>query len=161
MPPISTGQGSIKTKLGPNFSFSALTLLVGQQEGHPVSNKDGVVGCWRGYLSGVRCRLALNRCVCVPMLTVKIRADLSEETGADTGITTCTQTTTPYTRLPSLLARAALRPNGACCCSSGITYTKLTVGQSYVDPVPIHFPFIYPYPSPRLRPFLPFSSFPP
>ena len=32
--------------------FSALTLLVGR----PVKN--WVVGCWRGYLSGARCRLA-------------------------------------------------------------------------------------------------------
>jgi len=31
--------------------------LVGQQEGHPVCKK-GVVGCWHGYLSGARCRLA-------------------------------------------------------------------------------------------------------
>ena len=34
-------------------AFSALTLLVGRQEGHV-----GVVGCWRGYQSGARCRLA-------------------------------------------------------------------------------------------------------
>jgi len=32
-------------------------LLVGQQEGHPVCEKR-VVGCWHGYLSGARCRLA-------------------------------------------------------------------------------------------------------
>jgi len=38
-------------------SFSALTLLVGRQEGHPAC-KNRVVGCWRGYLSGARCRLA-------------------------------------------------------------------------------------------------------
>ena len=47
-----------KTLRGEVFSaFSALTLLVGRQEGHPVCKK-GVVGCWRGYLSGARCRLA-------------------------------------------------------------------------------------------------------
>jgi len=34
------------------FAFSALTVLVGR----PMKN--GVVGCWRGYLSGARCRLA-------------------------------------------------------------------------------------------------------
>jgi len=39
------------------FAFSALTLLAGQQEGHPAC-KNRVVGCWRGYLSGARCRLA-------------------------------------------------------------------------------------------------------
>jgi len=39
------------------FVFSALTLLVGQQEGHPAC-KNWVVGCWHGYLSGARCRLA-------------------------------------------------------------------------------------------------------
>ena len=38
-------------------AFSALTLLVGRQEGHPACKKR-VVGCWRGYLSGARCRLA-------------------------------------------------------------------------------------------------------
>jgi len=37
-----------------SYAFSALTLLVGRQEGHPA----GVVRCWRGYLSGARCRLA-------------------------------------------------------------------------------------------------------
>jgi len=38
-------------------AFSALTLLVGRQEGHPACKKR-VVRCWRGYLSGARCRLA-------------------------------------------------------------------------------------------------------
>jgi len=38
-------------------AFSALTLLVGRQEGHPAC-KNWVVECWRGYLSGTRCRLA-------------------------------------------------------------------------------------------------------
>ena len=37
--------------------FSALTLLVMRQEGRPAC-KNWVVGCWRGYLSGARCRLA-------------------------------------------------------------------------------------------------------
>ena len=41
----------------PDCAFSALTLLVGRQEGHPAC-KNRVVGCWRGYLSGARCRLA-------------------------------------------------------------------------------------------------------
>jgi len=31
------------------YAFSALTLLVGQQEGHPVRY-------WSGYLSGTRCQ---------------------------------------------------------------------------------------------------------
>ena len=39
--------------------FSALMLLVGWQEGHPAW-KNGVVGCWHGYLSGARCRLAYS-----------------------------------------------------------------------------------------------------
>jgi len=39
------------------LAFSALTLLVGRQEGHrPVKTLSG--GCWRGCLSGVGCRLA-------------------------------------------------------------------------------------------------------
>ena len=39
-------------------AFSALTLLVGRQEGHPACKKTRVVGYWHGYLSGARCRLA-------------------------------------------------------------------------------------------------------
>jgi len=35
-----------------------LTLFVGRQEGHPAGKKNRVVGCWRGYLFEVRCRLA-------------------------------------------------------------------------------------------------------
>ena len=40
--------------------FSALTLLVAQQEGHPVYEKlsGGLVGCWHGYVSGSWCRFA-------------------------------------------------------------------------------------------------------
>ena len=38
-------------------TYSALTLLVGRQEGHPVG-KNWVVGCWHGNLSGARYRLA-------------------------------------------------------------------------------------------------------
>jgi len=40
------------------IAFTALTLLVGRQEGHPDCKKLRVVGYWHGYLSGVRCRLA-------------------------------------------------------------------------------------------------------
>jgi len=40
-----------------SFAFSALTLLVGRQEGHPACI-NRVVGCWHGYLSGARCRPA-------------------------------------------------------------------------------------------------------
>ena len=39
------------------MAFSALTLLVGRQEGHAACKKLSG-GCWRGYLSGARCRLA-------------------------------------------------------------------------------------------------------
>ena len=39
------------------IAFSALTLLVGRQEGYPAC-KNRVVGYWRGYPSGARCRLA-------------------------------------------------------------------------------------------------------
>jgi len=40
-------------------AFSALTLLVGRQEGHPACKKT-VVWCWHGYLSGAMCRLPYN-----------------------------------------------------------------------------------------------------
>jgi len=39
------------------IAFSALTLLVGWQEVHPACKKR-VVGCWHGYRSRARCRLA-------------------------------------------------------------------------------------------------------
>jgi len=39
------------------LAFSALTLLVAWQEGHPACKKR-VVWYWHGYLSGARCRLA-------------------------------------------------------------------------------------------------------
>jgi len=42
--------------------FSALTLLVGQQEGHPAC-KIWVVGCWRVYVSGSRCRFTYGSAV--------------------------------------------------------------------------------------------------
>ena len=42
------------------IAFSVLTLLVGQQEEHPVCKKTWVVGYWHGYLSGARCILAYN-----------------------------------------------------------------------------------------------------
>jgi len=38
-------------------AFSALTPLVGRQEGHPAC-KNLRVGCLRGYLSGARCIFA-------------------------------------------------------------------------------------------------------
>jgi len=37
------------------ISFSALTLLVGHQEERALY-KNWVTRCWRGYLSGVRCK---------------------------------------------------------------------------------------------------------
>ena len=37
------------------FAFSARTLLVRRQEGHPAC-KSWVVRCWHGYLSGARCK---------------------------------------------------------------------------------------------------------
>jgi len=46
--------------------YSPLTLLVGWQEGHP-SFKNWVVGCWRGYLSWTRCRLAYGPAMPLPL----------------------------------------------------------------------------------------------
>jgi len=48
-------------------AFSALTLLVGRQEGHPACKTLRVVGCWHGYLSGVRCRLAYAQLMPLPL----------------------------------------------------------------------------------------------
>jgi len=39
-------------------AFSALMLLVGWQERHPACTELSDVGCWCGYLSGARCKLA-------------------------------------------------------------------------------------------------------
>ena len=47
-------------------AFSALTLLVGRQEGHPAC-KNWVVRCWCGYLSGARCRLAHAQLMPLPL----------------------------------------------------------------------------------------------
>ena len=43
-----------------SLAFSALTLLVGRQEGHPACKKllSGVVLAWLSVWSGARCRLA-------------------------------------------------------------------------------------------------------
>ena len=50
--------------------FSALTLLVGRQEGHPAC-KNWVLGCRCGYLSGVRCRWGPDEAQMMPLpLTV-------------------------------------------------------------------------------------------
>jgi len=49
-----------------NVAFTALMLLVRRQEGiRPVKN--WVVGCWRGYLSGVRCRFAYAQLMPLPL----------------------------------------------------------------------------------------------
>ena len=47
----------LQRSVAAHLAFSASTLLVGRQEGHPAC-KNRVVGCWCGYLSGARCRLA-------------------------------------------------------------------------------------------------------
>jgi len=45
-----------------NTAFSALTLLVGQQEGHPACKKlsGGIITGMLAWLSGMRCRLAYS-----------------------------------------------------------------------------------------------------
>ena len=64
---IHISQGSVATYLrcGGMFkyecianlvAFSAVTPLVGRQEGHPACKKNWAVGCWHGYLSAARCR---------------------------------------------------------------------------------------------------------
>ena len=57
-------------------AFSALTLLVGRQEGHPAC-KNWVVGCWCGYLSGARCRLAWpDWCHCHSLSLASVKSRL-------------------------------------------------------------------------------------
>ena len=58
------------------IAFSALTLLVGRQEGHPAckKHKSGGVLVWCGCLSGARCRLALwPSCHQLSLASVKSR----------------------------------------------------------------------------------------
>ena len=60
------------------FAFSALTLLVGRQEGHPACKKTRVVGCWCGCLSGARCRLCIwpSWCHCHSMSLASVKSRL-------------------------------------------------------------------------------------
>jgi len=48
-------------------AFSALMLLVGQQEGHPACKKTWMVGCWHGYLSGVKSDLHMAQLMLLPL----------------------------------------------------------------------------------------------
>ena len=50
---VCSHEGTVKA-----LKARALTLLVGRQEGHPACKKTEWWGCWRGYLSGARGRLA-------------------------------------------------------------------------------------------------------
>ena len=69
---------------GLSCSFSALTLLDGWQEGHrPVKN--WVVGCWRGYLSGARCRLAYGPADATVSCSSKIQIGFTFLVPAHTG----------------------------------------------------------------------------
>ena len=47
-------------------AFSALTLLVGWQEGHPACKKLSG-GCWHGYLTGARCRFHMAQLMPLPL----------------------------------------------------------------------------------------------
>jgi len=48
-------------------TFSALTLLVGRQEGHPACKKLRVVGYWYGYLSGASADLHTAQLMPLPL----------------------------------------------------------------------------------------------
>jgi len=58
---------------------SVLWLLVGWQDGNPAC-KNWVVGCWCGYLSGARCRLAIciwpSWCHCHSMSLASVKSRL-------------------------------------------------------------------------------------
>jgi len=51
------------------FAFSALTLLVGRQEGHPACKKLSG-GCWHGYLPGADADLHMAQLLMPMPLTV-------------------------------------------------------------------------------------------
>ena len=65
------------------YAFSALTLLVGRQEGHPPIRpvKNWVVGCWHGYLCGARCRPSWCHCHSLSLASVKSRLVYLSGTG--------------------------------------------------------------------------------
>ena len=69
---------SILVSVSVKDAFSAMTLLIGRQEGHPAC-KNWVVRCWRGYLYGARCRLAYGpaaswcHCHSLSLASVKTR----------------------------------------------------------------------------------------
>ena len=54
-PPIYIYFPALNLGVSLQFAFSALTLLVGPQEEHPVC-ENFVIRCWRGYLSEARCK---------------------------------------------------------------------------------------------------------
>jgi len=56
---IFINETNLNISINKLIAFSALTQLVWWQEGHPTCKK-WVVGCWRVYLSGARCRLAYS-----------------------------------------------------------------------------------------------------
>jgi len=57
------------------YAFSALTLLVGRQEGRPAC-KNWVVGCWRGYLSGARTCTWSSWCHCHSLSLASVKSRL-------------------------------------------------------------------------------------
>ena len=59
-------------------AFSALTLLVGRQEGHPACKKHKSGGVLVWFLSGARCRLALwsSWCHCHPLSLASVKSRL-------------------------------------------------------------------------------------
>ena len=66
------------------FAFSALTVLVGRQEGHPACKKR-VVWYWHGYLSGARCRLAYGQLPLTLSCFSKIETGFTFLVPADSG----------------------------------------------------------------------------
>ena len=65
-------------------AFSTLAMLAERQEGH--SGCKRVVGCWHGYLSGVRCRLAYSPAdATTTSCFIKIQIDFTFPVLAHTG----------------------------------------------------------------------------
>ena len=67
------------------LAFSALTLLIGRQEGHPACKKSRVVGCWCGCLSEARCRLAYGPADATVSCFSKIQSGFTFLVPADLG----------------------------------------------------------------------------
>ena len=78
--------------------YSALTLLGWRHEGHLACKKTVVVGCWHGYLSSARCRLAYGPAdaTATHCFLLQKNADWFYLSGTSSPLNACTRTCVYY-----------------------------------------------------------------